>query len=126
MTKQIKWKFKGLDLYFVSQEEKLERDQLRHRSKLGTKAKIEIIDDNFTLNESDIAGCSSCERNAILNTQPPVSVDAEQTELESETPELLGVFIDVEPTDPATDLFPDGSSTSDDNSTSDSVASEPN
>ena len=124
MTKQIKWKFKGLDLYFVSPEDKLELHQTRERTRLGVKTKEEIIDDNF-ITDTNPDGCASCKRNSAVDTQPTLSVDSDQTETEQEADELLGVFFDVEPTDPAVDLLSDSLSTGDADSTDDGVASEP-
>ncbi len=124
MTKQIKWKFKGLDLYFVSPADKLELHQTRQRAKLGLKTKIEIIDDNFITNTNP-DGCASCKRNSAVDTQPTLSVVSDQTEPQPEADELLGVFFDVDPTGTAADLLSDSPSTSDDDSTSDGVAGEP-
>jgi hypothetical protein len=122
---QVKWKFKGIDLYFVSDKEKLTRDVLRHRGRLGTKAKIEIINDYFTLSESDLAGCASCSRNGLTKSQSTLPVYTEEDPTESDAVHLFGVSGDVDSTDSAGDLFSDGPSTSDDNSTGDSVDSEP-
>lgn len=122
---QVKWKFKGIDLYFVSDKDKLTRDVLRHRGKLGTKAKIEIINDYFTLSESDTAGCASCSRNGLVKSQPTLSPYSQEAMVEQETPELLGVFVDVDPTGSADNLLSDSGTTGDPDSTGDSVDSEP-
>jgi hypothetical protein len=124
MTKQIKWKFKGLDLYFVSPADKLELHQTRQRAKLGLKTKIEIIDDNF-ITDTSPDGCASCKRNSAVDTQPALSVVSDQTEPQPEADELLGMFFDVDPTGTAADLLSDSPSTSDADSTSDGVAGEP-
>ena len=54
----VKWKFKGMDIYFVSDKDKLTRDVLRQRNRLKTKAKIEIINDLFTNSEPATADLS--------------------------------------------------------------------
>lgn len=122
---QVKWKFKGMDIYFVSDKEKLTRDVLRHRGRLGTKAKIEIINDYFTLSESDLAGCASCSRNGLTKSQQTLSPYSQEAMVEQKTSELLGVFIDVDPVDSAGDLFSDSDPTGDTDSTGDSVDGEP-
>lgn len=122
---QVKWKFKGIDLYFVSDKDKLTRDVLRHRGKLGTKAKIEIINDYFTLSESDTAGCASCSRNGLVKSQPTLPVYTEENEIEPEAVQLLGVSVDVDPTGSADNLLSDSGTSGDSDSTGDSVDGEP-
>ena len=122
---QVKWKFKGMDLYFVSDKEKLTRDVLRHRGRLGTKAKIEIINDYFTLSESDLAGCASCSRNGLTKSQQTLPVYTEEDQTEHEAVQLLGVSVDVDPANSAGDLLSDSGTTGDPDSTGDSVDGEP-
>lgn len=122
---QVKWKFEGTEVYFVSAADKLDRDVLRHRGKLGTKAKIEIIDDNFTLPESYIANCASCKRNSTVSAQPTLPVYLEEDETEPEAVQLLGVSVDVDPVDSAVDLLPSGDTPSDLDRPSDGLDSQP-
>ena len=122
---QVKWKFEGTEVYFVSSSDKLDRDVLRHRGKLGTKAKIEIIDDNFTLPESYTANCASCKRNSTVSAQPTLPVYTEEDETEPEAVQLLGVSVDVDPANSAVDLLPSGSTPSDLDRPSDGLDSQP-
>jgi len=120
---QVKWKFKGIDLYFVSDKEKLTRDVLRHRGRLGTKSKIEIINDYFTLSESDLAGCASCSRNGLVKSQQTLPVYTEEDETESEAVQLFGVSGDVDPDSSAGDVLPESTSASDSSGTGNSLDS---
>jgi len=133
---QVKWKFEGGTVYFVSPKEKVERHALNIGGKSGVNPKIEIIDDNFTLPESYNAGCASCSRSSSASSQSTVSVYSEETksfvveDLEDyksrqTSSELLGVFVDVDPTDSPVDLLPDSDTPSDLDLPSDGLDSEP-
>lgn len=122
---QVKWKFKGMDLYFVSEKEKLTRDVLRMRCRLNIRSKIEIINDYFTLPESDLAGCASCSRNGLTKSQQTLPIYIEESQAEQETVELFGVSVDVDPVGSAGDLLSDSDPTGDPDSTGDSVDGEP-
>lgn len=124
MAHQVKWKFKGTEVYFVSDKDKLTRDVLRHRNKLNTTKKIEIVNEFFSLADSN-ADCASCNRHTTVDPQPTVSVDSEQASPESEAFELLGVFIDVGTVDPSVDPLSGYTSDSMFSSLSDGLDSEP-
>ena len=127
MTKQIKWKFKDTDVYFVNSEANMGKHVYKQANRMGicpAKIKIEIIDDNF-ITDTSPDGCASCKRNSAVDTQPALSVVSDQTEPQPEADELLGMFFDVDPTGTAADLLSDSPSTSDADSTSDGVAGEP-
>lgn len=122
---QVKWKFEGIEVYFVSPAEKLDQDILRMRCRLNIRSKIKIIDDNFTLPESHNADCASCKRNSTVSAQPTLSVYIEEDETESEAIQLLRVSVDVDPTGSAVDLLPSGDTPSDLDRPSDGLDSEP-
>lgn len=79
MSKQIKWKFKSTDIYFVSEERSLTRDVMRQRERLKLKptTKIEIINEFFTTDGSTTTGCSSCGSNTSNQEQPTLPVGDE-------------------------------------------------
>ena len=77
--KQIKWKFKNKDVYFVNPENKMATAVFKQAHRLGidpTKSKIEIINEFFTLDD-DTAGCKSCNGNTTNPAQPTLQVDSE-------------------------------------------------
>lgn len=80
MAKQIKWKFKGTEIYFVSDEKKMTRDVMRQRERLKLKptTKIEIINELFTDDDSTSTGCTSCGNSSNNNVQQTLSVDSSE------------------------------------------------
>lgn len=106
MTHQIKWKFEGLGLTFVSNHDKLAQDQTRWAAKFQTQNQIVILDDQFTRNTSP-DGCASCKRHTAVDPQPTLPVGAKKGKPKPQAPELLGVFIDVDPASTADTLLSD-------------------
>jgi len=103
MAKQIKWKFKTKDIYFISSEKQLTRDVMRQSQRLGLKptAKIEIINEFFTTDNSTSTGCSSCGNSSSNKEQPTLSVDFNEAETSGDETDGL---------QPVSDLLDDGSS----------------
>ena len=69
--KQVKWKFRGTDVYFVNPEPKMTSAVLKQAHRLGIdpkKTKIEIVNEYFTLTD-DLAGCKSCNGNSTNPAQ---------------------------------------------------------
>lgn len=80
--KQIKWKFKGTEVYFVNPEEKMASAVFKQAHRLGldpTKTKIEIQNEFFTLTD-DLAGCDTCNGNPTSSPQPTLQVDNQETQ----------------------------------------------
>ena len=78
--KQVKWKFKGTEVYFVNPEEKMGSAVFKQAKRLGidpTKTKIEIVNEFFTLTD-DLAGCRSCDGNTTSSPQPTLQVDNQE------------------------------------------------
>ena len=77
MSKQIKWRFKNTEIYFVTEEKKLTRDVMRQRERLNLKptTKIEIINEFFTDDNSTTSGCTSCGNSSNNNVQSTLSMD---------------------------------------------------
>jgi hypothetical protein len=63
---QVKWKFRGTDIYFVSDKDKLTRDVMRQRNRLKTNSKIEIINDLFTNTEPTDADSTGGDGNTTF------------------------------------------------------------
>ncbi len=82
MTKQIKWKFKGTEIYFVTEEKKMTRDVMRQRERLQIKptTKIEIINEFFTP-ELYAEGCRSCNGNTTSSELTALHLDPEEAEV---------------------------------------------
>jgi len=79
--KQVKWKFKGFDVYFVNPEAKMATAVFKQAQRLGidpTKIKIEIVNEFFTLTD-DLAGCRSCNGNTSSSPQSTLQVDDQET-----------------------------------------------
>ena len=77
--KQVKWKFKGTEVYFVNPENKMASAVFKQANRLGldpTKTKIEIVNEFFTLTD-DLTGCRSCNGNTSSSPQPTLQVDSE-------------------------------------------------
>lgn len=82
--KQVKWKFKGTEIYFINPEAKMASAVYKQANRLGldpTKTKIEIVNEFFTLTD-DLAGCSSCNGNTPSPSQPTLSVDNQEAKVE--------------------------------------------
>jgi len=78
--KQIKWKFKGTEVYFVNPENKMASAVNKQANRLGldpTKTKIEIVNEFFTLTD-DLTGCRSCNGNTTNPAQPTLQVDNQE------------------------------------------------
>ena len=78
--KQIKWKFKGTEVYFVNPENKMASAVFKQANRLGidpAKTKIEIVNEFFTLTD-DLAGCRSCNGNTASSPQPTLQVDSSE------------------------------------------------
>jgi hypothetical protein len=82
MNKQIKWKFKGTEIYFVTDEKKMTRDVMRQRERLQIKptTKIEIINEFFTP-ELYTEGCRSCNGNTTSAELTALHLDPEEAEV---------------------------------------------
>tara|TARA_R110000822_G_scaffold119712_3_gene252840 strand:- start:1312 stop:1686 length:375 start_codon:yes stop_codon:yes gene_type:complete len=81
--KQIKWKFKGTEVYFVNPENKMASAVFKQANRLGldpTKTKIEIINEFFTLRD-DLTGCRSCNGNTASAELPALHLVSETTEV---------------------------------------------
>ena len=79
--KQVKWKFKGTEVYFVNPENKMASAVFKQANRLGldpAKTKIEIVNEFFTLTD-DLAGCRSCNGNTASSPQPTLQVDNQET-----------------------------------------------
>lgn len=79
MAQQVKWKFKGIDVHFVSPKEKLNSAVYKQAARLGIDPKthkIEIENDLFTLTD-DSAGCGDCNKHTTDFKFPSVQVDDE-------------------------------------------------
>ena len=79
--KQVKWKFKGTEVYFVNPENKMASAVFKQANRLGldpAKTKIEIVNEFFTLTD-DLAGCRSCNGNTASSPQPTLPVDNQET-----------------------------------------------
>jgi hypothetical protein len=80
MAQQVKWKFKGIDVSFVSPKDKLTLAVLKQAARLGIdpkRHKIEIENDLFTTNNDD-AGCGSCNGNSPGSELLALQMDDEE------------------------------------------------
>jgi hypothetical protein len=80
MAQQVKWKFKGIDVSFVSPKDKLTLAVLKQAARLGIdpkRHKIEIENEFFTLNNDD-AGCGSCNGNSPGSELLALQMDDEE------------------------------------------------
>ena len=78
--KQVKWKFKGTEVYFVNPEAKMASAVFKQANRLGldpAKTKIEIVNEFFTLTD-DLTGCRSCDGNSTSPSQPTLQVDNQE------------------------------------------------
>jgi len=78
--KQVKWKFKGIDVYFVNPEANMGSAVYKQANRLGicpAKIKIEIVNEFFTLTD-DLTGCRSCNGNTASSPQPTLQVDNQE------------------------------------------------
>ena len=78
--KQVKWKFKGIDVYFVSPEANMGSAVYKQANRLGicpAKVKIEIVNEFFTLTD-DLTGCRSCNGNTASSPQSTLQVDSSE------------------------------------------------
>ena len=78
--KQVKWKFKGTEVYFVNPEAKMASAVFKQANRLGfdpAKTKIEIVNEFFTLTD-DLTGCRSCDGNSTSPSQPALQVDNQE------------------------------------------------
>ena len=96
MSKQIKWKFKGTEIYFVTEESRMTRDVMRQRERLQLKqtTKIEIINEFFTT-EPNSTGCSSCNGNTAGAELTALHLDPEEAQAEqtaSNVRDMLGLL----------------------------------
>jgi hypothetical protein len=96
MSKQIKWKFKGTEIYFVTEESRMTRDVMRQRERLQLKqtTKIEIINEFFTT-EPNSTGCSSCNGNTPSPELTTLYLDPEEAQAEltaSNVRDMLGLL----------------------------------
>ena len=115
MNKQIKWKFKGTEIYFVTAEHKMTLDVMRQRERLGInpKTKIEIVDEFITTDDSATAGCSSCGNSTNNNVQQALSMDASEDEQPGQEATLVPPMHDVlDNTDPNPTALEDGANSS--------------
>ena len=55
----ITWHFKGHEIYFSSEEEKLDRHILQNRNRLQTDAEVVIINENGSTNHNSTADLNS-------------------------------------------------------------------
>ena len=81
--KQVKWKFRGTEIYFVNPEAKMASAVFKQANRLGldpTKTKIEIVNEFFTLTD-DLTGCGSCNGNTTSPAQPTLQVDDQETKV---------------------------------------------
>ena len=119
MSKQIKWKFKSSDIYFVSAEKSLTRDVMRQGQRLGLKptTKIEIINEFFTDDNSTTSGCTSCGNSSNNNVQSTLSMDpSEDQQPGQETASVSSVHDVLDDLIADLDFMEDGASASDSNS----------
>ena len=80
--KQVKWKFKGTDVYFVNPEPKMASAVFKQANRLGidpAKTKIEIVNEFFTLTD-DLTGCRSCDGNSTNPAQSTLQVDNQENQ----------------------------------------------
>lgn len=79
--KQVKWKFKGTEVSFITPEDKLTSSVFRQAKRLGidpAKTKIEIINEFFTT-ESNTTGCRSCNGNTTNPELTSLQMDDQET-----------------------------------------------
>lgn len=80
---QVKWKFKGIDVFFVSPKDKLTQAVLKQAARLKIdpkKHKVEIQNDYFTLNDTT-AGCVSCNKHTADPELPAVQMVYKEDEV---------------------------------------------
>ena len=115
--KQVKWKFKGTEVYFVNPENKMASAVFKQANRLGidpAKTKIEIVNEFFTPELYD-EGCRSCNGNTSSPTKPTLQVVSETTKT-GPTPDdmrdMLGLLDQLSSTSGnSTDALDDSSST---------------
>jgi hypothetical protein len=107
--KQVKWKFKGTEVYFVNPENKMASSVLKQAKRLGidpAKTKIEIVNEFFTLRD-DLTGCRSCDGNSTNPAQPTIPVVLEQVEDEPSSDGLLSMLSLLDSLDTGVSNLPD-------------------
>jgi hypothetical protein len=107
--KQVKWKFKGTEVYFVNPENKMASAVSKQANRLGinpTKTKIEIVNEFFTLTD-DLAGCRSCNGNTAGSPQSTLPVVLEQVEDEPSSDGLLSMLSLLDSLDTGVSNLPD-------------------
>ena len=92
--KQVKWKFKGTEVYFVNPENKMASAVFKQANRLGidpAKTKIEIVNEFFTLTD-DLTGCRSCNGNTSSSPQPTLPVDNQEAKVEPTSNDMLDML----------------------------------
>jgi len=92
--KQIKWKFKGTEVSFITPEDKLSASVFRQAKRLGidpTKRKIEIINEFFTT-EPNSTGCDTCNGNTANPELTPLQMDAEDNKVGPTPDDMRDMF----------------------------------
>ena len=92
--KQVKWKFRGTDVYFVNPEAKMASAVFKQANRLGldpTKTKIEILNEYFTLTD-DLTGCGSCNGNTTSPAQPTIQVDNQENQTGPTSDDMLDML----------------------------------
>jgi hypothetical protein len=107
--KQVKWKFKGTEVYFVNPENKMASSVLKQAKRLGidpTKTKIEIVNEFFTLRD-DLTGCRSCDGNTANPAQPTLQVDNQETSNGPTADDMLDMLSLLDSLDTGVSNLPD-------------------
>ena len=115
MSKQIKWKFKGTEIYFVTDENRMTRDVMRQRERLKLKptTKIEIVNEFFAMRDELTTGCTSCGSSSNNNVQSTLSMDpSEDQQPGQETSGMSSVHDVLDDADSNTTGVEHGTSTS--------------
>jgi hypothetical protein len=119
MSKQIKWKFKGTEIYFVTDESRMTRDVMRQRERLKLKptTKIEIVNEFFAMRDELTTGCTSCGSSSNNNVQSTLSMDpSEDQQPGQETAGMSAVHDVLDDLIGDLGFMEDGASASDSNS----------
>ena len=92
--KQVKWKFKGTEVYFVNPENKMASAVFKQANRLGldpTKTKIEIVNEFFTLTD-DLTGCGSCNGNTTSPAQPTLQMVSSEDQTGPTSDDMLDML----------------------------------
>lgn len=92
--KQVKWKFKGTEVYFVNPEAKMASAVFKQANRLGldpTKTKIEIVNEFFTLTD-DLTGCGSCNGNTTSPAQPTLQMVSSEDQTGPTSDDMLDML----------------------------------